>query len=127
MSKIKKFIILYPSWERGGATVNLINFINYCTKKKIQTYLISNINNKDQKTFFTKGVNFVKIKDSKNNSIYKKSEEITVKISWLSKSIWPFLFLASVASLCQASLLQSIGFYIFDTFHTLTIFQSLSV
>ena len=66
MSKIKKFIILYPSWERGGATVNLINFINYCTKKKIQTHLISNINNKDQKTFFTKGVNFVKIKDSKN-------------------------------------------------------------
>ena len=51
-----------------------------------------------------------------NNSIHKKSEEITVKISWLSKSIWPFLFLASVASLCQASLLQSIGFYIFDTF-----------
>ena len=72
MSKIKKFIILYPSWERGGATVNLINFINYCTKKKIQTHLISNINNKDQKIFFTKGVNFVKIKDSKNNSIYKR-------------------------------------------------------
>jgi len=35
MNKIKKFIILYPSWERGGATVNLINFINYCTKEKI--------------------------------------------------------------------------------------------
>ena len=72
MNKIKKFIILYPSWERGGATVNLINFINYCTKEKIQTYLISNISKTDQKTFFIKGVNFINIKDSKNYNIYKR-------------------------------------------------------
>ena len=34
MKKIKELIVLYPSFERGGATVNLINFINICAKKK---------------------------------------------------------------------------------------------
>ena len=51
-----------------------------------------------------------------NTSIHKKSEEPVSKISWLSGTIWPFLAVASVASLCQASLLQSIGFYIFDNY-----------
>ena len=51
-----------------------------------------------------------------NTSIHKKSEEPISNISWLSKTIWPFLAVASVASLCQASLLQSIGFYIFDNY-----------
>lgn len=51
-----------------------------------------------------------------NTSSHKKAIEPSEKISWLSKSIWPFLALASIASLTQASLLQSIGFFIFDTF-----------
>ena len=51
-----------------------------------------------------------------NTSSHKKTIEPSAKISWLSKSIWPFLALASIASLTQASLLQSIGFFIFDTF-----------
>ena len=51
-----------------------------------------------------------------NTSIHKKSEEPVSNISWLSGTIWPFLAVASVASLCQASLLQSIGFYIFDNY-----------
>ena len=51
-----------------------------------------------------------------NTSSHKKTIEPSEKISWLSKSIWPFLALASIASLTQASLLQSIGFFIFDTF-----------
>ena len=38
------------------------------------------------------------------------------KISWRSKTVWPFLFIASVSSLCLASLIQTIGFYLFDTF-----------
>ena len=42
--------------------------------------------------------------------------EIVSKISWFSDSVWPYLALASVASLCQASLLQSIGFFITDSF-----------
>jgi len=38
------------------------------------------------------------------------------KVSWRSKTVWPFLFIASVSSLCLASLIQTIGFYLFDTF-----------
>ena len=41
------------------------------------------------------------------------------KISWHSSTIWPFLLFAAIMSLCQASLLQSIGFYITDLFNDL--------
>ena len=46
-----------------------------------------------------------------NSQIDKKNE-----IRWFSKSIWPFLFFAAIISLCQASLIQSIRFYIADSF-----------
>ncbi len=39
-----------------------------------------------------------------------------IKIKWSSKTILPFLIFAGILSLCQASLLQSIGFYITDLF-----------
>ena len=58
MKKIKELIILYPSFERGGATVNLINFINICAKKDIKIYLITNINKKDKKRFIKKNIKF---------------------------------------------------------------------
>ena len=41
------------------------------------------------------------------------------KISYSSYNVWPFLFLAGLTSLCQASLLQSIGFFVTDTFGSL--------
>jgi hypothetical protein len=56
-------------------------------------------------------------KTLENTSIHKKTEIIKDKISWKSQSIWPFLLIASIASLSQASLLQSIGFYVFDMFY----------
>ena len=46
-------------------------------------------------------------------------KENTKKISWFSSTIWPFLLFAAIMSLCQASLLQSIGFYITDLFSDL--------
>ena len=46
---------------------------------------------------------------------YKKHKDKN-KIKWYSQTIWPFLSVAAVLSLCQASLLQSIGFYITDLF-----------
>ena len=52
-----------------------------------------------------KPVNKIKVKTGENN-----------KISWYSKSIYPFLIFAAILSLCQASLIQSIGFYITDLF-----------
>ena len=49
---------------------------------------------------------------SKDNETVLKSE----KISWKSNTVWPFLILASISSLCLASLIQTIGFYLFDVF-----------
>jgi len=40
-------------------------------------------------------------------------------ISFRDANVWPFLFFASLISFCQASLLQSIGFYITDIFNDL--------
>ena len=46
----------------------------------------------------------------------KKIVETSIKIKWSSETILPFLIFAGILSLCQASLLQSIGFYITDLF-----------
>ena len=52
----------------------------------------------------------------KNTPLKEKTEEVISKLSFKDKSVWPFLFIAALASFCQASLLQSIGFYISDVF-----------
>tara|TARA_B100000965_G_C19540148_1_gene735179 strand:+ start:243 stop:1433 length:1191 start_codon:yes stop_codon:yes gene_type:complete len=52
-----------------------------------------------------------------NKIVVNKNKQ--TKIKWHSKTIWPFLALAAILSLCQASLLQSIGFYITDSFYEL--------
>ena len=65
MRKIKNLIILYPSFERGGATVNLINFINSCAQKNIKTHLITNINKKDRNKFLKKNIKFIILKIKK--------------------------------------------------------------
>ena len=62
MKKIKELIILYPSFEKGGATENLINFTNNCTKKGIKIYLISNIIQNDKIKFFKKNIQFFNVK-----------------------------------------------------------------
>lgn len=72
MNKIKNIIVLYPSFERGGATLNLINFVNACDKKKIKIYLISNVNEKDKKKFFNKNIKILKINDKLTNSSFRR-------------------------------------------------------
>jgi MFS family permease len=52
------------------------------------------------------------------HEIKPRDPEIS-KISYTSNNVWPFLFLAALTSLCQASLLQSIGFFVTDTFGSL--------
>ena len=54
MKNIKTIIVLYPSFDRGGATKNLINFINECASKNIKIYLVSNIDKKQKKEFLIK-------------------------------------------------------------------------
>ena len=41
MIKIDNIIAYYPSFERGGITKNLENFLNYCVKNKIKVSLIT--------------------------------------------------------------------------------------
>ena len=72
MKKIKNIIVLYPSFERGGVTANLINFVNACDKKKIKIYLITNIAGKDQKKFFNKDVKIIKIDDRSNINYFRR-------------------------------------------------------
>ena len=45
-----------------------------------------------------------------------KSNKSKKNLSFTDNSVWPFLFLASILSLCHSSLLQSIGFYITDMY-----------
>jgi glycosyltransferase involved in cell wall biosynthesis len=48
MNKLEEIIILFPSFESGGATQNLINFINYCLKKNLKLTFISNLKKKNK-------------------------------------------------------------------------------
>ena len=68
MDKIKELIILYPSYDSGGATKNLINFINFCSNKNLKITFISNIKKKDN--FFSKKKNIKLI--SLNDGIFSK-------------------------------------------------------
>ncbi len=52
----------------------------------------------------------------KNSLLKEKAETILSKLSFKDKNVWPFLFIAALSSFCQASLLQSIGFFITDVF-----------
>ena len=77
MKKIKDIIILYPSFERGGVTVNLINFINFALKKKNNIYLISR--SPDLRKFaYKKRIKFIKIG---NCSIPFISERLLTSLS----------------------------------------------
>ena len=62
MKKIKELIILYPSFEKGGATENLINFTNISAEKGIKIYLISNITQRDKIKFFNRNIKFYNVK-----------------------------------------------------------------
>ena len=44
--KLKKIIIFYPSFERGGVEIILLNLIKFFLKKKIKITLISNAQKK---------------------------------------------------------------------------------
>jgi MFS family permease len=52
----------------------------------------------------------------KKTILKETAEKATTNLSYKDKSVWPFLFIAALSSLCQASLLQSIGFFVTDIF-----------
>ena len=72
MKKIKTLITLYPSFERGGATKNLINFINTCDKKNIQILLISNIDKNLKKKLLNKNIKVINFFDKLKNRNFQR-------------------------------------------------------
>ena len=72
MKKIKDLIVLYPSFERGGATVILINFINFCAKRNIKVHLITNIKKKDKEKFLTKNIKFIILNNKLKSKMFNR-------------------------------------------------------
>ncbi len=71
MKKPNNIVIYYPSFEKGGATINLVNFANEAVKKNINISLISNIDNKNKKKFFSSKIKLHRV-SSLNNSFLTK-------------------------------------------------------
>ena len=84
MKKIKNIVILYPSYERGGATNNLNNFINYCLQKKIKLIFISNIKNKK---LFNNKKNNIKLINLKKKFLFNSSTRLYTSIISIIKLI----------------------------------------
>ncbi len=86
--KLKKIIIFYPSFERGGVEIILVNFISFLLKKKIKVTLISsNFNNK--KFLNNKLFNYIKfysIQNFMHNRIIKAYNASKELIRELKKS-----------------------------------------
>ena len=72
MIKIDNIIAYYPSFERGGITKNLENFLNYCVKNKIKVSLITeNIAWKESYNI-SKKVEIIKFKKKKARFIPRR-------------------------------------------------------
>ena len=72
MKKLKNIIIYYPSFEKGGATFNLINFANLAAKKNINISLISNISKKSQKKFLIHKIKVFRVKSTEKYFLSKR-------------------------------------------------------
>jgi hypothetical protein len=91
MDKIKELIILYPSYDSGGATQNLVNFINFCSNKNIKLTFISNIKKKDYFFSKKKNIKLISLNEgifSEYNNRYLTSLNSIIKLaSFLKKKI----------------------------------------
>ena len=91
MDNMKEIIILYPSYDSGGATQNLVNFINFCSKKDLKLTFISNIKKKDRYFFKKKNFKFISLNEglfSKYNNRYLTSVNSIIKlVSFFKKKI----------------------------------------
>ena len=86
MKKLKNIIIYYPSFEKGGATFNLINFANLAAKKKINISLISNISIKNQKKFLTRQIKVFRVKSTERYFLSKRITSLFILIKLLLAS-----------------------------------------
>ena len=75
--RLKRIIIFYPSFERGGVETILLNLINFFLKKKIKIILISNAPKKKLnliiKLIVFSQIDYLKLsKHQKNSQIFSK-------------------------------------------------------
>ena len=72
MKKLKELIVLYPSFDRGGATANLLNFMNECDKRKIKINFISDINKNEKKKFLRKNIKVFHLNEKYSFKIFQR-------------------------------------------------------
>ena len=90
MKKLKELIVLYPSFDRGGATANLLNFMNECDKRNIKIYFISDIDKGDKKKFLRKNIKVFQLNKKYNFKIFQRfftSVNSIFKLLFLFKKI----------------------------------------
>ena len=105
--RTKKFARLESSFLVGTIMGPMIGGFLFLYSKMLPFYLFA----------FCGGIAALGIFFSFPNITPKRSlEKIKSKLSYTDRLVFPFLLLASIFSLCQASLLQSIGFFITDIF-----------
>ena len=105
--RTKKFARLESSFLVGTIMGPMIGGFLFLYSKMLPFYLFA----------FCGGIAALGIFLSFPNISPKRSlEKIKSKLSYTDRLVFPFLLLASIFSLCQASLLQSIGFFITDIF-----------
>ncbi len=105
--RTKKFARLESSFLVGTIMGPMIGGFLFLYSKMLPFYLFA----------FCGGIAAIGIFLSFPNISPKRSlEKIKSKLSYTDRLVFPFLLLASIFSLCQASLLQSIGFFITDIF-----------
>ena len=63
---------MYPSFDRGGATANLLNFMNECDKRKIKINFISDINKNEKKKFLRKNIKVFQLNKKYSFKIFQR-------------------------------------------------------
>ena len=105
--RTKKFARLESSFLVGTIMGPMIGGFLFLYSQTLPFYVFS----------FCGGVSAIGIYLSfPTNITQKKTDRNNSKLSYKDSSIWPFLLIAAMFSLCQASLLQSIGFFITDVY-----------
>ena len=76
---LKTVHLFYPSFEKGGATKNLLRIVNFLLKKKIKVFLFSRGAKKN---------NFIKNKNLTKDELYMSGADVfTFTMSMVPKSV----------------------------------------
>ena len=97
MKKLKELIVLYPSFDRGGATANLLNFMNECDKRKIKINFKSKINKNEKKKFLRKNIKVFQLNEKYSFKIFQR---FFTSINSIFKLLFLFLYCMCHEPIC---------------------------